>query len=58
MSKTKRPPITREWVKHREAILVAQEDASIRAALKDAVAPEERALVEAVIALRKLRKPG
>lgn len=55
MSKSKRPPITREWVKRREAILVAQEDAAIQAARDSAATPEERAVVDAVIALRARR---
>jgi hypothetical protein len=51
-----RTPITGEWVKRREAILVAQEDAAIRAARDDAASPEERAFAEAVIAVRERRR--
>ncbi len=55
MPKSIRLPITREWVMRREAILVAQEDAAIRAARDSATTPEDRAFVDAVIALRAQR---
>jgi hypothetical protein len=43
----------RKWLRWRESILVAEEDAAIRAALESARTPEERALVERIIEERE-----
>lgn len=48
--------ITRALVKRREAILIEQEDAAIRAARDDAKTDKERALADSVLRQRAAKR--
>lgn len=50
-------PITHEWVKWREAILIEQEDAAIREA-RDGATGEERVFLDALLDLRRRNARG
>ncbi len=48
----------RRWLRWRESILAAEEDAAIRAALDQARTPEECALVDKIVAERDPSRRG